>query len=206
MVEQMLGHYFELTDACFGRMVGALDTYFAQGRGDAFEVATRETHTAESLCDDLRREIEHTLYRQALLPESRGDILGLLEAFDRLPNIAETIPFVIHSQCLDLPDEYVPTFRRLIEINVAAYRLAREAANTLMTTPKETLQKTKEVDKKESESDVVERELICRIFSSDQETSTKILLKELVLIIGEISDRAEKVADRIGIVAIKRQI
>jgi hypothetical protein len=205
-VERMLSRYFDLTDACFERMVGALDTYFEKGRGEAFEAAVGAVHKAESECDDLRREIELTLYGQALLPESRGDILGLLEAFDGLPNIAETIPVVIHSQRMDLPDEFVPEFKKLIAVNVEAYALARKSVDALMTNPKVTLHTTKEVDQKESASDAIERRLICNVFDSDQETSFKILLKELVLIIGEVSDRAEKVADRIGIIAIKRQI
>jgi uncharacterized protein Yka (UPF0111/DUF47 family) len=44
------------------------------------------------------------------------------------------------------------------------------------------------------------------IFKRDDDTGVKLLYKEYVILIGNISDRAEKVADRIGIIAIKRQI
>ena len=48
---------------------------------------------------------------------------------------------------------------------------------------------------------------MCQIFDNPEiDTGQKLLLKDMILLIGGISDRAEAVADRIGIVAIKRQI
>ncbi|MEK0368345.1 MAG: DUF47 family protein, partial [Nitrosopumilus sp.] len=45
-----------------------------------------------------RREIEISLYEKALIPESRGDILGLLEAVDRIPNKAESVAFQMQTE------------------------------------------------------------------------------------------------------------
>jgi uncharacterized protein Yka (UPF0111/DUF47 family) len=94
-----------------------------------------------------------------------------------------------------------------VDINLQSYYLCRRAVDALLSNPKITLHATKEVDEKESESDRAEREILCRIFdSADLDTGQKLLLKDLNLLIGSISDRAEAVADRIAIVAIKRQI
>ena len=205
-VERKLERYFELCDECFACVEKAFDVYFDKGLGDDFETALHETHKAESAADDLRREIEHLLYGKALLPESRGDLLGLLETFDGLPNVAETVVFVFHSQHLELPKQLAPRYRQLIEVNLQAYHLARKCVDALMTNPKAVLHTTKEVDHKESESDRIERDLIGEIFKMDITPGTQLLYKEPVLLIGQISDRAEKVADRIGIIAIKRQI
>ena len=75
-----------------------------------------------------------------------------------------------------------------------------------MNNPRVTLHTTKDVEKKESESDDVEREIICTIFDSDIDTGEKILFRDMALMIGKISDLAETTADRISIIAIKRQI
>lgn len=205
-VENKLERYFDDADTCFARMNKAWEVYFDKGLGSEFEEAVNYTHAAESQADDIRREIELLLYGRALLPESRGDILGLLETYDGLPNIAETVVFVVFSQRMVLPEQFVPGIKNLIRVNTEAYALARKTVDALMTNPKATLATTKEVDQKESESDRVERQLICDIFDSDLEMGAKLLYKELVILIGEISDRAQKVADRIGIIAIKRQI
>jgi len=206
-IETMMARYFERADQCFELFEGAFKTYQEHGQGEAFESAVQKTHQAESAADDLRREIEHTLYGKALLPESRGDLLGLLETFDKLPNMAETVLFALRCQRTEIPEDLLPAYQKLIEVNLQSYYLVRKAVDGLMNNPRVTLHTTKEVDEKESESDRVERQIICDIFSREGlDTGMKLLLKELVLLIGKISDRAETVADRIGIVAIKRQI
>jgi predicted phosphate transport protein (TIGR00153 family) len=205
-IEQLLDQYFDGCDECFELFEKAMDIFFTQGLGEQFENAVLAVHSSESKADDRRREIEYLLYGKALLPESRGDILGLLETYDRLPNIAETVLFVLSCQQTTFPEPLVEQFKLLVKLNVESYRLARKAVDALMTNPKSTLSATKEVDHKESESDRVERELVRDIFKRDDDTGVKLLYKEYVILIGNISDRAEKVADRIGIIAIKRQI
>lgn len=206
-VEKMMAQYFERCDKCFELFEKAFKTYVENGNGQVFNAAVQKAHQAESAADDQRREIELTLYGKALLPESRGDLLGLLETFDKLPNMAETVLFVILCQRTVIPQDMIEQYSRLIEINLQAYYLARKAVDELLGNPRATLHTTKEVDEKESESDRLEREIISFIFDKpDLSPGMKMLLKEIVLLIGKISDRAEKVADRIGIVAIKRQI
>ncbi len=205
-VEAMLDTYFELCDQCFASFENSMAAYHAGGVDEAFAAAVAETHRIESEADDMRRNIELTLYGKALLPESRGDLLGLIESFDGLPNIAETVGFVLLHQRTVVPDNLQEAFVSLVATNVRAYHAARRAVEALMSNPKVTLHSTKEVDMIESESDRIERCLVRDIFSMEISDGTKMLLKEVVLLVGEISDRAEKVADRIGIIAIKRQI
>jgi predicted phosphate transport protein (TIGR00153 family) len=206
-VEKMMSRYFERSDACFQMFEKAFGVFFDTGQGATFEAAVQKAHEAESAADDMRREIELTLYGKALLPDSRGDLLGLLESFDRLPNMAETVLFALRCQRIELPQDLAPLFKRLVDINLQSYYLCRRAVDALLSNPKVTLHATKAVDEKESESDRVEREIICQVFDSEEhDTGQKLLLKDLILLIGSISDRAETVADRIGIVAIKRQI
>lgn len=206
-IEKMLSRYFERCDNCFQMFEKAFVVFFDTGQGAAFDAAVQKAHEAESAADDMRREIELTLYGKALLPESRGDILGLLESFDRLPNMAETVLFAMRCQRIVLPEDLAPLYKRLVETNLQAYYLCRRAVDALLSNPKVTLHASKEVDEKESESDRIEREIMCQIFdTADLDTGQKLLLKDMILLIGGIADRAEAVADRIGIVAIKRQI
>jgi len=205
-VEKMLQSYFTRADECFVALERALAVLFEKGQGEDFERAVGAIHEVESSADDLRREIEYTLYGKELLPESRGDLLGLLESFDELPNMAETVGFVLRSQRVVLPSGMLDDFKHLVDINLHAYNLVRKAVDALFDNPRIVLTCTKDVDHKESESDRAERELIYKIFDGDFDAGTKMMFKEIVLLIGDISDRAEKVADRISIIAIKRQI
>ncbi len=205
-VEKMLSDYFDRCDGCFEQFERAFQIYFTEGPQDLFHEAVQEVHRAEAVSDDLRREIEYMLYGKALLPESRGDLLGLLETFDKLPNIAETVAFLFSCQRMILPSDLHTNYKDLLRVNVESYRLARRTVDTLMTNPKATLHATKDVEHKESESDRLERDLIREIYSRDISMGDKLALKEAVLLIGTISDRAERLADRVAIIAIKRQI
>jgi len=206
-VEKMMAQYFDLCDTCLSLFEKAFNTYVGNGHGASFEAAVQKAHEAESAADDQRREIELTLYGKALLPEARGDLLGLLESFDKLPNMAETVLFVILCQKTIIPEDLLESFKKLVEVNLQAYYLTRKAVDELLNNPRATLHTTKDVDEKESESDRLERKIIWSIFEKQDLTpGMKLLFKEIVLLIGKISDRAETVADRIGIIAIKRQI
>lgn len=205
-VEEMLDKYFGECDRCFELVEKAFDTLMESGNGPAFEAGVNRTHESESAADDLRREIELTMYSRALLPESRGDLLGLLESFDTLLTAAETVLYDLHCQKTVIPDDLLPMFKRLIDTNLQAYYLLRKAVEALLHNPRVTLHAVKEVDAKESESDRLEREILKRSYSADIQGYQKRELKELVRQIGRISDLAEHAADRIGIIALKRQI
>ena len=53
---------------------------------------------------------------------------------------------------------------------------------------------------------MLEREIIKKIFRSDMDGFSKILLKELAIETGHFSDKAEDVADRLTIISVKRLI
>lgn len=205
-VEKMLDRYFDQCDVCLDAFENGFATYLDAGQGEAFEAAVQKTHEAESAADDLRREIELTLYGKALLPESRGDLLGLLETYDQLPNMAQTVLFALRCQRIVIPSELLEGYKSLVRLNLQAYYAVRKTVDELFHNPKVILYTAKEVDAKESESDRAERLMICNIFDTKMHTGDKLMFKELVLLIGHISDLAEKTADRVAIIAIKRQI
>ena len=205
-VKQMIDTYLDKVDSCIRQFRDSMMRFLVNGCTREFIWDVEKAHKFESEADDLRRKIQMTLYGKALLPDSRGDLLLLLEFYDRIPSAAEDALFLTRILCLDIPEELLEDLEKLVEINVEAYRLIRECMNTLFENPHETLYQTRGVDAKESESDRLERSIIERVFKSDMATGKMMLLKELVQTIGQISNRAENTADRISIVAIKRQI
>ena len=204
-IKEMLREYFVRVDDCMNQFRKDMLRLIEDGPASE-RVECGEIHSLESSADDLRRDIELKLYGKALLPESRGDLLGLLETFDTVPNSAETVVAIIETEQIKIPDQFKKEFRELVECNFEAYLLLKKTADVLFETPKETLACVKEVDIKESDSDHMEQILIRNIFSSDLEKADKILLKDVVVAIGNVSDRSENAGDRMAIIAIKRRI
>ena len=204
-IEEAIEDYLKEGDLCVSAFGEAFATYFRDGIGPKFEELAARAHAHESKSDDKRREIERSLYGRTLIPESRGDILGMLEALDKVPNKCESVLYQIVLENITIPEEYDSKSENLIQVNVECYRILCEAVRHLLANTGELLSEAGRVDHKESESDGIEHELIRTIFSSEMDKADKILLRDLILEIGSISDRAENAADRLSIIAAKHQ-
>jgi len=203
---EMLDGYLEKVTECMEQARKTLFLYIDKGSCEEFDELVTKTHMAESCSDDLRREIEISLYEKALIPESRGDILGLLETVDKIPNKAESVAFQIQTEAIRIPDEFKSELKKIINVNFDVFKDIKLAINAIFKDIGKVRYITNEIDKKESGSDSMERDLIKKLFSSNIDVEEKILLKELIIEIGSISDRAENAADRLNIMAVKRLI
>jgi predicted phosphate transport protein (TIGR00153 family) len=177
--------------------------------GQAFQdsiAKVERTQHAESRADDIRREIVLLLYGKALFPESRGDILGLIEAVDKIPNQAESVARQIRHQQFQMPADLGNELLALGKLVRACALEVVKAARTLFSDYHSAAFLSDRVGELESEADDLEFALIDKIFSSSRETADKILLRDMVKAIGDIADRAEAVSDRIRLIAVKRKI
>ncbi|MCX8082263.1 MAG: DUF47 family protein [bacterium] len=202
MVEKYLNKMLE-TAELFKK---AIEKYFETGLSCEFKEMIETTHLSESMADDIRREIEVEMYEKSLIPESRGDILGLLEATDEVMNKAQSVLYQIETENLKIPKELQEDFLKLIHNNISAFEMAIDGFRILFHNLKDVRERVQEVDKRESSSDRMERDLIRKIFSGIYDTGEKILLKDLVIEIGHISDMSEEVTDRLNIVVAKRMV
>ncbi len=197
--------YFESLDECAARFKECMSSMIKQGKPEDYRENVRKVSELESKADDLRRAIEHELYERALIPESRGDILGLLESVDKIPNSFESVCYQTLQERILFPDQFKENFLKLIDKNISAYESLKEASIGFFYN-RNIQQHLQDIDTKESESDKIERELIESIFTSKLDKADRILLKELVVNIGNISDLALGSADRLTIAVIKRRI
>jgi len=202
----MLERYLLKIEESMGGFKKTIEVYFEKGLCENFSELVEKVHIAESSADDIRREIEIELYEKSLIPESRGDVLGLLENTDRVPDKAQSVLYQIQTEFLQIPEFLKDEFSHLVNINFDAFNDLARAIRKLFENIKEVKDITNEIDKKESASDRLERGAIKKIFSSDIDVGQKILLKELVIEIGSISDLSEEVGDRINIIAAKRMV
>jgi uncharacterized protein len=205
-VGEMIDNYLNQAVECMDNFIEAVNIYFEKGLSREFNEAIEKTHISESLADDLRRELEMSLYERSLIPESRGDMLGLVESTDEVLNKAQSVLYQIETEFLEIPVFLKDDFLALVDINVKAFKTVVEGFRVLFTDIKKVKGIANEIDKKESLSDRYERGMIRKIFSSDIEMCNKLLIKEVVIETGNISDFAQVVSDRLTIVSAKRVI
>ncbi len=180
--------------------------YFLEEQTEEFESRLVSIDTTESDADNLRRKIEKRLYTETLIPESRGDVLGLLEACDKVLNkTAETL----HQFSVEIPfilPEVKNYYLELTDISVSALEEMVAAVRSYFTDINQVRDHINKVQLYESESDKIAEKIKRIVFKSDIRLSQKMHMRYFALHIESIADEAEDVCDRLSIAAVKRFI
>lgn len=205
-VEAQIECYLVRVDICVQCFHRCMESALSGADAEVIAKQAHETQLAESQADDMRREIALMMYGKALFPESRGDILGLLEALDKVPNRAEAVALQLQRQRMMIPPEFRTEFGVLLERVVACVAELLRAVRTLFTDYHRAMHLSDRVDDLESRVDETEFSLIEKVFLSERDLAEKILLRDLIQSIGGMADRAENTADRVRIIAVKRTI
>lgn len=198
--------YLEQADLCLDRFAAAFRLYLERGPCTGVDDLRNDSHRAESAADDLRREIEQTLYEHELLPESRGDLLSLLESLDHIPGATQGVLNILFLEHPVLPEFLKPQLDQLVAINIEAYGVVHGAVVALMEDPSRTRELCTRIDELESRSDRHQQVAIRELYASGLELAGKLQIKDVIRTIGAISDRCEHTADLLNIIAIKRRI
>lgn len=178
--------------------------HYIAGDIEQFEQSYAAIGELEKQADELRRTIESQLYRQSLIPESRGDVLDLLENMD---NVVDTAKKTLGLFMVERPEMLSGLERDWLELSEAASRTAETvvlAARAFFRDPRAVNDHLHKVHFYENEGDRLAMDLKRKIFETDLELARKIHLRYFALNVDRVSDAAEDVADRLSIYAIKR--
>ncbi len=173
---------------------------------ECFFSSLEKVKNLESDVDELRRNIEQELYSRSLIPDHRGDVLGLLETLDDIIDTAESTLKKFETEIPEIPERWHSDFLKLAEKSRDAAVACVNAASAFFKAIFEVKSHLNKVYHFEKEADRISREVKRKIFQSDLKQSHKIHLRYFALSIETMSDMAEAVADRLAIYTIKREL
>lgn len=179
---------------------------YLAGEREDFENAIQAIDKLEAQADKLSKDVESHLYSHSLIPEHRGDVLGLLENTDNMIDTAKSGLYQFSVEQPDIPEEFNDGYRKLAEAGFDAVEAVIVSARAFFTDVKSVKDNLYKVHHFEKEADGISDRLKRAIFASDLELAHKIHLRYFALNVETLSDRAEQVADRLAIYAIKRTI
>jgi predicted phosphate transport protein (TIGR00153 family) len=206
-LEAGLQEYLDHWISCFGYLRNGMRSFLEEGPGEQVDFCYSRVDKAESRGDEIRRNVETTLYSKALLPESRGDILRMLEAFDVVINRVESLLRQIVVERIETEPWMQQDLWRLVDATVEACEVLHRAGSSLLQGDDRPLAGlAQQVDELESRCDHLENDLLGRVFASDLELARKLQLKDLIRRLGTISDLAESAAHQVHIVGLKRRV
>jgi predicted phosphate transport protein (TIGR00153 family) len=86
-----------------------------------FSAHLKHIHKLENKADDLRRTIESMLYTHTLIPEHRGDVLGLLENTD---DVIDTMKETLNQFDIEIPEIPQDLNKDFLDLTAASMKSA----------------------------------------------------------------------------------
>ena len=205
-LQSLIYGYLENLETVLIHFSKALEMFLEKGVSDDFDFLVDRTHKSESKADDFRDEINLLMYSKALIPESREDVMRLLETIDEIPRNLELVLYMIQTEKLVVPDFILMDIKELVQFSIESCTLMVKQIDLMLKKQEGIRALLSTIDHNESHCDHIERRIIRRIFDSDLDPFQKLQLKEMIVYLGEISDQADRVSKRVNIMAMKRRV
>jgi len=183
-----------------------MDAYL-KGNQEAFAQALGSIRATEHKGDALRRSIERDLYQKTLIPESRGDVMELLEDMDALLDRFTGLIWQFEIEHPDICIEFHEDFKELLLYSVESVEAVVRSCRSFFKDTHAVADHIHKVIFWEKESDKVTTRLQRAIFGRPNlRLSHKMHLRFFAKQVDRIADEAEDVADRLNIYVIKRML
>lgn len=200
----MFSAYLDQVIICGACFKEGLFEWYDNNNSEKLKRLSFQISREESKADDLRREIEREIYENSLIPDSRGDMLGLLETLDKVPNRMESVLREISIMGIAAPRPVLEPLRELTDGCVRCVGEVVAASRMMFGQMKGVREIIERIDKTESECDYIERRSTQLLFESALDLAEKLLYYDVIRRIGSIPDQCEAVGDRLSIVSAKR--
>ncbi len=207
--ENLLRHA-EKVKHCAQMLYEAAQCYFER-EIERFDDLTEKVALLESSADQLKRNIRNHLPRGLLMPVEKFQFLDYLREQDKVLDTVEEALYWLSYRPPDVPEGIAEDFMELVKGVISPIEgLAKlaEGAWTYFRTGREedrvrVKQTVRDISQWENEADLLERELIKRIFAEIQDPIQVFHLTKLTRIVGQIADHAQNAGDRMRAMVAK---
>jgi len=179
---------------------------YLYGNLTLFEENLSEMAKLESEANYLRREIVASVHTMSFMAQMRGDILKLLERMDNIVDLLNNSLSQLDIEIPHIPAELDPDFMKLTELSTLAVECVIPAARAYFRKPDSIPEKINRVYFYEEETERQSKTIKRKVFHEmpQLKLSEKFHLRYFALHIETLSESAEKAADLLSIMALKR--
>ena len=204
-LEQQIDNYLELVVQGAVVFREGLNFYLEQ-QLDRFNERVEKLDLLEGEGDTLRRTIETTLYMETLIPESRGDVLGLMESSDKVLNRLANVLVQFNVEHPGILEEWKPYFRDLADVVARSVESMVVAIRSYFIESEKVRDNINKVMFYEKESDRLSDKIKRMVYGSGVDLAYTNHIRYFIHQIELIADDAEDVTDRLAIATIKRRL
>lgn len=180
--------------------------YAEQGPGEHLEGRLKQIRAIESRCDELRRGIANVMFAEMLMPDTRGDILSLLDETDNVLDHCTHVVVGLAVERPELPAETQEEFKKIIVEVSKSGQAMMDGARAYFKEPQAVRNHVHKIGFHEDEATTIGFQLGRRIFDSDLPLERKRQLVDWIVYLRQIASQANDVGDRMAIFAVKRSL
>jgi uncharacterized protein len=180
-----------------------LRCYF-ENQKEEFENHLTDLRKIEEKADDLRRNIEMKLYARTLIPEARGDVLGLMESCDKVLNITTENLLEFSVEIPNISSNLKNDFIELAESSIACLENTVSGIRSYFKNIDAVRDFVIKVQFYKKETNKVAERIKRTIFRTNDDLGHKIHIRYFAFHIERIAEQSEDVCDRLSIAIIKR--
>jgi predicted phosphate transport protein (TIGR00153 family) len=187
----------------------ALEHNLSKGIDESFEKFSTEIDQKRQECDAIHAQIERNLFSHSLLPETREDIVELIEIMDKIPSKCESLVYMMEDQRTEIIPAIKDEIIELMKVTFEAFDLTIKAMEDCFDTMRHVQQLVRKIDGCANIGKNIQRKMIQIIFSKEELTThpgAQLAQKEIVTETGEILALCKTISERLIITAIKRKI
>ena len=176
---------------------------------EIFEDSLNDIKEIENNADEHQKNIKYKLYKYMLIPESRADVLSIIEEIDTITDLAKEVIYEISIEKPHIPEELENEFLELVENNVEAVDMLVKSVRAFFEEISQVNDYVNKVHFYEHEGDEIEERLKRKIFSDEfknLDTCYKLQLRYFIEEISALSDQAEMISEGVSVATIKRRI
>lgn len=205
-IEKEIDSFLNLASESGLIFVQGVDAYLIN-KIDAFNEHLTHIVETEKEADVLRHSIEDLLYRKTLIPESRGDVLELIERMDVLLGRFKGVMFRIEIERPNIDSKFHDDLKSLVNCVIQAVESATLSLRAYFKDISQANDHIHKIAFWETEADKAATCLQKAIFSDGElGLDAKMQLRDLARSIDKIADQAEDLGDTLAIYVIKRSL
>jgi len=205
MIEMQIDDFLNIISEAGILFKKGLENYLKDSTTE-FEKRLNAVSEHERKADELRLNIEKQLYMHTLIPESRGDVLAILENTDRVIDDIKEALQVFAIEHPEIPEKFDELFLELADSSIESVESLIRSVRAFFKDISSVNDHIYKVKFYEREADKIAMSLKNEIFKVDIHLSQKMHLRFCAQQIEKISDSAEDMSERLAIYTIKRQI
>ena len=205
---ELISEHLDAVLSCYDLFTQAIAKTLVTGPGPEAEALALQVDKMESKADEARHKIIKSFLEGALLPESRREVLKLIELTDEIANKSESNIRQIALQQIVFPAEIKDNILRISDKTKDQLAILRKVIESLFSNFESQVNHDEliKINTLESEIDQYEESAIKLIYNSKLELAEKYQLRDIISDMADISDIVEDISDMIEIIMVLRKV